>query len=239
MGIELPAGEPPEAEYCRAIETYLCRKNDGHLIRIVGPSFERVCAWRARDIPLRVVQRGIDRYFERYYAKGPKRRPVRIEFCEADVLDTFDEWRRAVGVPLVVPADSEADGSVARTSLPSHLERSIARLTALRAGPAALPGELLDDAIRELDAARPSAKALRGSARTRLLERLEALDALLLAAARRQLGAAALEELRREAEEELAPFKARLPIEGFERSVGSCQDRLVRERCKLPQLALP
>ena len=43
--------------------------------------------------------RGIDRYFERYYAKGPRRRPVRVEFCEADVLDVFDEWRRAVGHP--------------------------------------------------------------------------------------------------------------------------------------------
>jgi len=30
------------AAYCRDIETYLCRKNDGHLIRIVGPSFEIV-----------------------------------------------------------------------------------------------------------------------------------------------------------------------------------------------------
>ena len=28
------------ADYCRDIETYLCRKNDGHLIRVVGPSFD-------------------------------------------------------------------------------------------------------------------------------------------------------------------------------------------------------
>ena len=47
-----------------------------------------------------IAQRGIDRYFERYYAKGPRRRPVRIEFCEADILDAFDQWRRAVGIVL-------------------------------------------------------------------------------------------------------------------------------------------
>ena len=29
------------SEYCRQIETYLCRKNEGHLIRIVGPVFEK------------------------------------------------------------------------------------------------------------------------------------------------------------------------------------------------------
>ena len=94
---EVGVNDDPET-YCREVEAYLCRKNDGHLIRIVGPAFEQVCGWAARGVPLNVVNRGIDRYFERYYAKGPRRRPVRIEFCEADVLDVFDEWRRAVGV---------------------------------------------------------------------------------------------------------------------------------------------
>ena len=53
-------------EYCRAIEAYLCRKNEGHLIRIVGPAFERVLAWADKGVPLKVAYRGIDRYFERY-----------------------------------------------------------------------------------------------------------------------------------------------------------------------------
>src|SRR5262245_27826548 len=86
------------AEYCRAIEAYLCRKNEGHLIRIVGPSFELVCGWAAKGIPLKVACQGIDRCVERYYAKGPQRRPVQIDFAKADVLDAFDEWRRAVGL---------------------------------------------------------------------------------------------------------------------------------------------
>src|SRR6478672_7333926 len=97
-------------EYCRALETYLCRKNEGHLIRIVGPAFEQVCGWAARGIPLSIAQQGIDRYFERYYAKAtPRRRPVQIQFCEADVLDVFDEWRRAVGV-AEASEDGEAGG---------------------------------------------------------------------------------------------------------------------------------
>ena len=91
----MTAVESPE-EYCRQLESYLCRKNDGHLIRIVGPAFEQVCGWATRGIPIKVACRGIDRCFDRYYARGPRRRPVRIEFCEADVLDVFDEWRRAV-----------------------------------------------------------------------------------------------------------------------------------------------
>ena len=50
-------------EYCREIEAYLCRKNDGHLIRIVGPSFERVCGWAAQGIPFKIACQGIDTYF--------------------------------------------------------------------------------------------------------------------------------------------------------------------------------
>jgi len=87
-------------EYCRELEAYLCRKNDGHLIRIVGVSFERVCGWAAQGIPFKIACQGIDTYFVRYYAKGVRRRPVQIDFCEHDVLDAFDAWRRAVGVRL-------------------------------------------------------------------------------------------------------------------------------------------
>jgi len=82
------------ADYCREIEAYLCRKNDGHVIRVVGPSFDLVARWAAKGVPINVAYEGIDRYFERYYRKGPRRRPVKIDFCEPDVLDVFDEFSR-------------------------------------------------------------------------------------------------------------------------------------------------
>src|ERR671929_176536 len=94
------------ADYCREIETYLCRKNDGHLIRVVGPSFDIVSGWATQGVPLKVAFSGIDRYFDRYYRHGPRRRPVKIDFCEADVLDAFDAWRRALG--LVGPDETGA-----------------------------------------------------------------------------------------------------------------------------------
>ena len=99
------------ADYCREIEAYLCRKNDGHLIRVVGPSFDIVSRWAEQGVPLKVACEGIDRYFARYYRKGPRRRPVKIDFCEADVLDVFDEWRRAVGV--ISPASTATPASPA------------------------------------------------------------------------------------------------------------------------------
>ena len=75
-------------------------------MRVVGPAFELVAGWAAAGVPLKVALRGIDRCCERLEARGPRRRPVRVEFCEADVLDAFDDWRRAVGVTATAAGES-------------------------------------------------------------------------------------------------------------------------------------
>ena len=224
--------------YCRQLEAYLCRKNDGHLIRIVGPAFEQVCGWAARGVPLKVAQRGIDRYFERYYAKGARRRPVQIRFCEADILDVFDEWRRAVGVPAREPdandADAETELSRRHGSLPAHLDRVIARLTMLRGGDDRSLDDVLDQLVRELDAARAGARGLRGETRAAFLERLSALDAELMDAARARSSTELLQQIDAEADEELSPFRERMAPPVFERSRRAAADRLIRERRRLP-----
>jgi hypothetical protein len=233
-------------DYCRHLESYLCRKNDGHLIRIVGPAFEQVCGWAARGIPLKLAMLGIDRYFERYYAKGARRRPVRIEFCEADVLDAFDEWRRSVGVSIEAGVSSEAGGagqgsgadlSGPRSSLPAHLERVIARLTTSRAGSERSLERMLEDIVRELDAARATAKTVRGDAREALMARLRELDASLVDALRCQCDDTQLRQLAADADEELTPFRVRMPADAYQQAHRACIDRLLRERANLPTIS--
>ena len=230
---------PAFDSYCRQLEAYLCRKNDGHLIRIVGPAFEQVCGWAARGVPIKVAERGIDRYFERYYAKGPRRRPVQIQFCEADIFDVFDEWRRAVGVPIREGGDAAAhedvDSSARRHgSLPAHLDRVIARLTMVRGGEDRSLDDTVDRLVRELDAARAGAKGLRGETRSGFLERLSVLDGELIDAARGQSSAEVLQQLEAEADVELAPFRDRMAREVYERSRRAAVDRLIRDRRRLP-----
>jgi hypothetical protein len=228
-------------EYCRQVEAHLCRKNDGHLIRIVGPAFEQVCGWAVSGVPLTVAMRGIDRYFERYYAKGPRRRPVRVEFCEADVMDVFDEWRRALGITAVdsvgatpaLPLQEERR----HESLPAHLERVVARLTALRAGEDRSLDATLDAIVSEIDLARAGAKAIRGDARQTLIERLRALDRQLLDAAVAQCDAHTMTALTAEADADLAPFRGRMAPESYEQSRRAAIDRLLRERRRLPMVA--
>lgn len=225
------------AEYCRQVEAYLCRKNEGHLIRIVGPAFEQVSGWETQGVPIAIVYRGIDQYCERYYAKGPRRRPVRIEFCEADILSLFDDWRRAVGVTRETDASGES-ASRKGDSLPAHIDRVIARLTTLRASrPSPTFDARLDAAVRELDRLRATAKQARGEGRAEIISRLEALDRELLEAARVELSSTAIVELQGAAEAEIAPFAARMPADARSRAVTVAFDRLVRDAVGLPTMS--
>lgn len=223
-------------EYCRQIEAYLCGKNDGHLIRIVGPAFEMVGGWARLGIPLNVAYRGIDQYFERYYAKAGRRRPVRIEFCEADILDRFDAWRRAVGITAATGNQPEA--SARRPGLASHIERVMARLTALRSGAhrSRAFDERVADAVRELDTVAASARHARGETRAAIIERLAAVDRRLMEAATGELDAASRAGLRAEAERELAAFRNRMPPDAYTRAVEAAFERLARESVSLPSI---
>ena len=226
------------AEYCRDIETYLCRKNEGHLIRIVGPAFEQVCGWATLGVPLKVAFRGIDQYCERYYAKGPRRRPVRIEFCEADILDLFDAWRRAVGVTAAAGPVAAEEPPVRKSPLAAHIERAVARLTALRAGGkrSAAFGDRVDAVVRQLDHLAADARTARGEARARIIERLQSLDEEMANAAVGEADTSLAAALRLEAEAELAPFVSRMPREALDRAREAAFHRILRDALGLPVL---
>ncbi len=256
----MPRQQSPEpmedVEYCREVESYLCRKNGGHLVRIVGPAFETVCKWSEQGVPLKIVFRGIDRCVDRANARGGRRRPLRIEFCEADVHAAFDDWRRALGIgtaggagtavgagfsrPMQVSetADEFDDpGAPRKGSLPAHIARSVARLLAVKSEP---PDPAFDDtisrAIRELDALAASTRNARGDVRTKAIEQLAVLDAELIAAARTRVDAAAAEALRREADAELAGFANRMSADARDRARQLAFERLLRESLNLPVL---
>jgi hypothetical protein len=226
-------------EYCREIESYLCRKNDGHLIRIVGPSFERVRGWAAQGIPFKIVCQGIDACFLRYYAKGTRRRPVQIDFCEHDILDAFDAWRRVVGVRMPGSDDTgvEAERKRRKRSLPEHLDRVCERVTARRAAMTPPPpafDAVLEAVTQEAAALRDRPGPIRGEERERVTARLVALDRMMLDAARAEADPADLRAMGVEAAEELAPFRDRMPVETYRSAIESAIDRLIRDREQLP-----
>jgi hypothetical protein len=238
-------------DYCRQIEAYLCQKNGGHLVRIVGPAFEKVRNWSAQGVPLKVAFRGIDRCVERANARGGRRRPLRIEFCEADVLDTFDAWRRAIGAAGRTTSEFESGGGPAadgaapeasagaprKGSLAAHIQRSVTRLLA----PKGLEVDsFYDETITRitdaLDELSVRAKHARGDTRLEVIRLLEELDGQLMAAARTRVDPHAAAELRAEADAELAGLAARMPPDVLAKVRERAFERLLRDSLNLPVL---
>jgi hypothetical protein len=165
---------------------------------------------------------------------------VRIEFCEADILDLFDHWRRAVGVSAVTSSTAAEEPPPRKPALAAHIERAIARLTALRAGGKRTPafGNRVDAVVRELDLLAAEARGARGERREMIAERLQALDRELLDATLKESGTDTplIASLARDAEAELAPFLARMPPAALERARTAAFDRLLRDAFGLPVL---
>lgn len=233
-------------DYCRQIETYLCRKNGGHLVRIVGPAFETVRDWAVQGVPLKVAFRGIDRCCERANARGGRRRPLRIEFCEADVLDVFDDWRRALGLAGAVGAEKAEDaeggaggGAASRKgSLSAHIQRAVTRLLA-QTGlvPDVQYDARISSLIEELDGLAIEAKSARGAGRARIVDRLALLDRELVEIARARVDERTAAALRSEADAELNAFIDRMPADSLARARQLAFERFLREALNLPVLS--
>jgi hypothetical protein len=224
-------------EYCRRVEEHLARVNEGEIVRVVGPAFEIVRQWALDGIPLSVAFHGIDRKAERHRA-GQSRRPLRLEFCEADVRETFDRWRRAVGVAIQGAEADPAGEPRRRPSLAKHLDRAVERLSRV-VGRLDLPEDFRDRlsaSLVELAALREAARTARGDARAAIAARLPELDRAMLASARSALPAATLDRLRADASADLSPYQGRLAPEVWRRSLDRGADERLREHLGLPTI---
>jgi hypothetical protein len=231
--------------YCRAVETHLTQVNGGHLVRIVGPGFELVRRWAADGVPLSVVFRGIDSKAARHRA-GAARRPLRIEFCEEDVRDVFEDWRRAIGVAPMAGGDATPESSddlaggesanMARRTATRDLDRAIDRLSRA-AGRLDWPEALrvvLGARLEVLTAIRGDLRGARGEARAPLLGRVVEGDRAFASELRASAPPAAVADARAAAERELASYRARLSPAAWSEAVDATADRLLRHHLGLP-----
>jgi hypothetical protein len=230
-------------EYCREVESYLCRRNGGHLIRIVGPSFEMVRGWAETGVPITLVRRAIDVCTERRESRRETVRPLRIEFCEAEVRDQFQRWRRAVG-PYVggeLADDGEPADTAPSPSLAGHLTRAGERLAraAARLERSETFRAAVDAVVARVSEIQAASKGARGDRRDGFVDALKVIDGELMVAAREEAARSDLAgELRAAAAAELAPWRERMPGEAWDAAVAAAADRLLRDRLDLPDLSL-
>ena len=111
------------------------------------------------------------------------------------------------------------------------------RLDRRRPPPLRLADDVLDEVVRALDGLGASAERARGEARERILADLAALDHPLDRRRPAAAGEAVLAELGAQADDDLRPFRDRMPADAWRQARAAAQARLLRERAQLPALA--
>jgi hypothetical protein len=150
------------------------------------------------------------------------------------VLAAFDDWRRAIGTGT----DRVSEPPPPKTSLAAHIERSVARLVAVRLnGQSEALAPAIAAVVSSLDQLIASARSARGNARAEIIARLSALDRTLVDAARKSVDPEAVDTFRREVDADLAPFAARMTDDARARASELAYERLLRDSFKLPVLS--
>jgi hypothetical protein len=188
--------------------------------------------WEQLGIPLEIVKEGIDRVFER---PRTSLKPRRLSYCRQAVEAAFRRHKEAsVGAQA---GDAEDDRAGARP----HLLALSARLRELdeewHAKGEAWSGTLRD--IAELvDSAAGRAEGGTSETLHTIESDLESADRRLLAGAESSVSEEAREELRREAEASLEPYRQRMPDKVYRAAVESSYRRRLRKKMGLPILSL-
>lgn len=247
--------------YFTEIEDAFIRRRGKHLL-LSPMDWALIESWKSMGVPLHVALRGVEKSFDSYEAK-PRRRTVKsLLYCQEEVEAQFAEWRdRQTGAHDAGDAatngggakpgkgkgareETEGDGlPFPREAIASHLASSRAETVSARDARLAKGGEdelteALARAAARLEglerdfaaAARPDAELLEGA--------LCDLEAMLDRAVCSSVESERVEARRREAEEQLKPYRARMERSIYEQTRDHLLAKYLREDCNVPRLSL-
>jgi hypothetical protein len=252
--------------YFTEIEDAFIRRRGKHLL-LSPMDWALIESWKTMGVPLHVALRGVEQSFDSYEAK-PRRRSVKsLLYCQEEVEAQFAEWRdRQAGAHDAGDATAGANGRGAkpkgkgagkgggegaegdglpfpREAIASHLAASRAEIVRAREARLARGGEdeLTETLARAAErlaglegdfaaAARPDAELLEGA--------LCDLEAMLDRAVRSSVEPERVEARRREAEEQLKPYRARMERAVYEQTRDNLLAKHLREDCGVPRLSL-
>ena len=250
------AAEPDPARlnyfnYFTEIEETFVRRRGKHLL--LSPlDWDLMQTWKALNIPLHVVLRGVEKAFDSYESRPRNRSVKTLYYCQEEVEAQFAEWLESqLGAGPGETAEAEGDEAAAaqegrglpfpRPVIAAHLSECRAALEQAFEREGERAGELREALARaaarlaELErdfaaSARPNAEQLENS--------LSDLESLLDRALRSTLPPEVLEEKREQAEEQLSAYRKRMERSAYEQTLENLLARLLREESRVPRLSL-
>lgn len=224
---------PEERAFFQEVEAHFIRLRGRPLI-LSPRELERAACWHREGIPLQVVCRGIDRYFEKRFGSGSvsRQRAVSLQYCEDYIREVLDETRRmAVGGGSPAAGGESEDLSLGLGKLLRRLDHALA---------------LIED-----DSSRPglvfqlerASTAIQGLLDRPLTVRetegeLTKLDRDLVDQLRQFAGSAVLEELRDACTAEMREVSGKMDPVIFQTTLERMIIRRLRDARQIPELTL-
>ena len=240
--------------YYTEIEDLFIRRRGKHLL--LSPlDWALIESWKQTGVPLHVALRGIEKAFDSFEAR-PRRRSVKsLFYCQEEVEAQYQEWlemRRGGqledgGEASSASADaakpSDEGLPFPRAAIASHLSEARAALAHALAARRAVGtedelSEALERAATRLAVLEEDFNATARPNAEQLEDALTDLEKLIDRALRSQVAPEIHEAARREAQEQLRPYHARMERTVYEQTLENLVAKSLREHLDLPRLSL-
>lgn len=217
-----------EDNYYAAIEKHFIQRRGGPLF-VAPKDWQLIHDWHERQIPLGVVQAGVDRAFD----KRKSHRPVRgLSYCRQSVEA---EYRRHLEVTAGASAGDPSQDNETRDYL-VRLEEKLREAAESSKGTRPRLAEFIEECGRQIAERVEKLDAIEGH--QELEREMERLEGSLLEFAESSLDKEDRRQCLEEAERSLSDYKDRMPTEVYTSAVTSAYRKKVRALLGLPAISL-
>jgi hypothetical protein len=246
--IAVASGEAPlnYFNYFTEVEDAFIRRRGKHLM-LCSLDWSLIEVWKERGIPLHIVLRGIERWFDFYETKRRRRSVNMLMYCQEEVEAQYAEWLESRVGAAAEPAErsgGDKDKSLpfSRRAILEHLQRGRANLlevssvrkrtgaddlTDALARATALLGELEEDLVAS---ASPDAQKLEQS--------LSGLERMISDAIRSVASSEQIAAIEREVKEQLKPYRKHMEPAAYQQTFENLLLKRLREQFGISRLSL-
>jgi hypothetical protein len=244
IGNESRADQPLNYfSYNTEIEDAFIRRRGKHL-HLCPLDWALMDVWKERGIPLHVVLRGIEHWFDSYESRKPKRSVNTLLYCQEEVEAQYAEWLDSrVGSHQETTAESsqEEKSPFPRDVVLAHLARSLDELTKVYEERRSQEDQL-SEALSRATSLLSEIKADYASAAIpdarKLEDSLTGIERLLDDAIRAVVSESELESINAEINSLLKPYKRQMDKAAFEQTWNNLMRKRLREQFGVPRLSL-
>ena len=232
--------------YNTEIEDAFIRRRGKHL-HLCPLDWALMEVWKERGIPLHIVLRGIEHWFDSYESRKPKRTVNTLLYCQEEIEAQYAEWLESrVGSHEESETETK-DAEEGRSPFPrdavlAHLGRSLDHLKQIfeerrQTNDDVLSEALLRATILLSEVKDDYASAAQPDAR-RLEDSLTGIERMLDDAIRASVSESELESAQTEIDSQVKPYKRHMDKAAFEQTHDNLLRKRLREHFGVPRLSL-